>query len=149
VQIMYTHVSKCKNDTCWNCSKNRGGGVNSNIIYLIHCKNLCKYSSVPPPSTTIIIIKQKQVKKVNFQLVPYPLLWNSVSCPVLSPLHKSKNYHNISPLQGIRLKEKEDHLTFIWRKYWQNIHQTIMVFLSGRWEAYLSMENFLVYPHFA
>jgi hypothetical protein len=26
VQIMYTHVSKCKNDTCWNCSRNWGRG---------------------------------------------------------------------------------------------------------------------------
>jgi hypothetical protein len=24
------------------------------MIYLIHCKNLCKYYNVPPPSTTII-----------------------------------------------------------------------------------------------
>jgi hypothetical protein len=28
-------------------------GVNSSMIYLIHCKNLCKCYSVPPPSTTI------------------------------------------------------------------------------------------------
>jgi hypothetical protein len=27
--------------------------VNSSMIYLIHCKNLCKCYSVPPPSTTI------------------------------------------------------------------------------------------------
>jgi hypothetical protein len=25
------------------------------MIYVIHCKNLCKYSNVPPISTTIII----------------------------------------------------------------------------------------------
>jgi hypothetical protein len=34
-------------------------GVNSNIIYLIHCKNFCKYSDIPPPSTVIIKIKGK------------------------------------------------------------------------------------------
>jgi hypothetical protein len=37
----------------------RSGGGNSNMIYLKHCKNLCKsYKCVPPPSTTI--------KKINF-----------------------------------------------------------------------------------
>jgi hypothetical protein len=30
-------------------------GVNSSMIYLTYCKNLCKCYSVPPPSTTIII----------------------------------------------------------------------------------------------
>jgi hypothetical protein len=33
-----------------------GGGVNSNMTYLIHCKNFCKCYNVPPPSTTITII---------------------------------------------------------------------------------------------
>jgi hypothetical protein len=28
-------------------------GVNSCMIYLIHCMNLCKCHNVPPPSTTI------------------------------------------------------------------------------------------------
>jgi hypothetical protein len=28
-------------------------GVNSSMIYLLHCKNLCKCYNVPPPSTTI------------------------------------------------------------------------------------------------
>jgi hypothetical protein len=38
----------------------RGGGlrravesVDSSVINLIHCKNLCKFYNVPPPSTTI------------------------------------------------------------------------------------------------
>jgi hypothetical protein len=53
VQTMYTHACKHKNNTCWNCSRNHDGGgrwnrtvegVNSSMIYLIHCKNLCKYS---------------------------------------------------------------------------------------------------------
>jgi hypothetical protein len=70
VQIMCTHVCKCKNDICWNCSRNQGRvvkessggwwkraveGVNSSMIYLIHCKNLCKCCNVPLPSTTIKI----------------------------------------------------------------------------------------------
>jgi hypothetical protein len=29
------------------------GGVNSSMIYLMHCKNFCKSHNVPPPSTTI------------------------------------------------------------------------------------------------
>jgi hypothetical protein len=40
--------------------KDSGGGVNSCMIYLIHCKNLCKCSSVPLLSTTI---------KVFFKLI--------------------------------------------------------------------------------
>jgi hypothetical protein len=28
-------------------------GVNSSMIYLIYCKNLCKCYNVPPPSTAI------------------------------------------------------------------------------------------------
>jgi hypothetical protein len=44
--------------------KESSGGSNSSMIDLIHCKNFCKYSSVPPPSTTII--KNKTVNKVVF-----------------------------------------------------------------------------------
>jgi hypothetical protein len=33
--------------------KESSEGVNSNMLYLIHCKNLCKCHNVPPPSTTI------------------------------------------------------------------------------------------------
>jgi hypothetical protein len=33
--------------------KESNGGVNSSMIYLICCKNLCKCHNVPPPSTTI------------------------------------------------------------------------------------------------
>jgi hypothetical protein len=43
VQILCTHVCKCKNDACRNCSRNgrreiKGmmEGVNSNMIYLIN-----------------------------------------------------------------------------------------------------------------
>jgi hypothetical protein len=35
-------------------------GVNSSMIYLIHCKNLYKYHTVFPPSTAI-----KKKKKVS------------------------------------------------------------------------------------
>jgi hypothetical protein len=28
-------------------------GMNSSIIYLIYCENLCKYHNAPPPSTAI------------------------------------------------------------------------------------------------
>jgi hypothetical protein len=33
--------------------KKSSGWVNSSMISLIHCKNLCKYTTVPLPSTTI------------------------------------------------------------------------------------------------
>jgi hypothetical protein len=33
--------------------KESSEGVNSSMICLIHCKNLCKHYSVPPPSITI------------------------------------------------------------------------------------------------
>jgi hypothetical protein len=65
---MYTHVSKCKNDTCWNYSRNWGDGVwrrmvegvSSCMIYLIYCKNLCKWHNVSLPITTI---KEKSKNK--------------------------------------------------------------------------------------
>jgi hypothetical protein len=55
---MCTHVSKCKNDTCWNYFRDRGREgwrrmveeVNSCMMDLIHCKNLCKCHNVPHPS---------------------------------------------------------------------------------------------------
>jgi hypothetical protein len=33
--------------------KESSGGVNSSMIYLIHCKNLCKCYNVPPPCAKI------------------------------------------------------------------------------------------------
>jgi hypothetical protein len=42
--------------------KESSGEVNSSMICLIHCKNLCKCYSVLPPSTTII-------KERNFNLM--------------------------------------------------------------------------------
>jgi hypothetical protein len=43
VKIMYTHVSKCKNDTSWDCFRNQGRrdereqqrGWISNMIYML------------------------------------------------------------------------------------------------------------------
>jgi hypothetical protein len=60
-------VHRCKNDTCWNYSKNGGRrgkrraveGVNSSMIYLIHCTNFHKYHNVPPTSTQKIIFYWK------------------------------------------------------------------------------------------
>jgi hypothetical protein len=45
--------------------KESSRGVNSGMLYLIHCKNFFKYSNVPPPSTTVIIIMI--IKEVRFQ----------------------------------------------------------------------------------
>jgi hypothetical protein len=41
--------------------KESGGGVNSNVTYLIHCKNFHKCHNVPIPSTTI-----KNKKEIEF-----------------------------------------------------------------------------------
>jgi hypothetical protein len=72
VQKMSTHVCKCKNDTYWNYSRNWGRGewrrmvegVNSSMIYLIHCKNLCKCHNVPPPA-------QKRKKTFLLKIIHY------------------------------------------------------------------------------
>jgi hypothetical protein len=37
--------------------KESSGGVNSSMIYLIHCKNLCKCHSVPHPAQQLKIFK--------------------------------------------------------------------------------------------
>jgi hypothetical protein len=39
-------------------------GMNSNMIYLIHCKNHCNCYNVPPPSITIIKINKIKLKIV-------------------------------------------------------------------------------------
>jgi hypothetical protein len=72
VQIMYTHVCKCKNDTCWNCCRNQGMGDggekgNSSMIYLVYCKNLFKCYNVPTPSTTI----KEKLEKKDFYIHSY------------------------------------------------------------------------------
>jgi hypothetical protein len=38
------------------------GEVNSNMIYLIYCKNFCKCHNVPPPNTAIKKLKIKKIK---------------------------------------------------------------------------------------
>jgi hypothetical protein len=40
-------------------------GVNSSV-YLLHCKNLWKYSNVSLPRTTTIIIKETQKNKSTY-----------------------------------------------------------------------------------
>jgi hypothetical protein len=66
VQTMFTHECKFKKmipvETVpgilgWRAVGGRG---NSNMMYLIHCKNLCKCHNVPTPSTTIKIKIKKQ-----------------------------------------------------------------------------------------
>jgi hypothetical protein len=39
--------------------KESGGGVNSSMIYLKHCKSFCKCHKVPPPRKTIKSIINK------------------------------------------------------------------------------------------
>jgi hypothetical protein len=39
------------------------GVVNSSPVYLLHCKNFCKYHNIPPPSTTM-----KRGKNPNYSL---------------------------------------------------------------------------------
>jgi hypothetical protein len=51
VQILYTHVCKCKNETCWNYSRNGRRGEKRKMV--TYCKNFCKCHNVPPPSTTV------------------------------------------------------------------------------------------------
>jgi hypothetical protein len=54
---------KCKNDVKTVPGIRGGGmkknseGMNSTMIYLKHCKNICKSFNIPPPSTTIKINK--------------------------------------------------------------------------------------------
>jgi hypothetical protein len=46
------HVSKWKNETCGNYSRNGGGGQKRMMevvnLTMIHCKNFCKCCNVPP-----------------------------------------------------------------------------------------------------
>jgi hypothetical protein len=37
--------------------KENGRGVNSTMIYLIHCKNFCKCHNVPQPIKKILLLK--------------------------------------------------------------------------------------------
>jgi hypothetical protein len=58
---MYTHISKCENSEMIPLEtvpgiRGRGNERGNEFKYdiLIPCKNFCKYSNVPPPSTAII-----------------------------------------------------------------------------------------------
>jgi hypothetical protein len=63
-------------------------GMNSNMMYLIYCKNFCKYHNVTPPSTT--------KKKTHFILLPpaYRFAGHWVSFPI-SRHPSQKVYVNI------------------------------------------------------
>jgi hypothetical protein len=51
--------------------------MNSRMIYLIHCKNICKCYNIPPPNTIIKkdlnikreSLKAKNKKKINMQII--------------------------------------------------------------------------------
>jgi hypothetical protein len=61
VQILCTHVCKCKTDTSPEMGRVKescGGGESKYGIFGIHCKNFCKCHKIPPSSTSI---KKKQV----------------------------------------------------------------------------------------
>jgi hypothetical protein len=63
VQIMYTHVCKCKIipvESVEGRWKREVEGVYSSIVYLIHYKNLCKCYNVPTLNTTIKTIHFSQ-----------------------------------------------------------------------------------------
>jgi hypothetical protein len=62
------YIYMCKNDICWNYSRNQVGdytgecrGGEFKKIYLTHCKNLCKCHSVPPPDT----MEEKKTNKIK------------------------------------------------------------------------------------
>jgi hypothetical protein len=50
-------------------------GVNSSVIYLIHCKNFCKCDNVPPTNTIIkktpVMISPISLPSLNVVLMPY------------------------------------------------------------------------------
>jgi hypothetical protein len=106
VQILCAHECKQKKDTCWNCFSNGGGGerravegVNSSVIYLIHCKNFVNATVYPHPqqqnkiNNFLILysfLNRKYITHIhllNFLLYPPPLTCDLPSaCPV---------FHNI------------------------------------------------------
>jgi hypothetical protein len=45
--------------------KENDGGVDSRMIYLIHCKNISKCHNVSPPSTTFQKLKKFKKKKTR------------------------------------------------------------------------------------
>jgi hypothetical protein len=47
--------------------KERVEGVNSSIIYLLHCKNFCKCHNVTPPRTTR---KKETLKDISVCMTP-------------------------------------------------------------------------------
>jgi hypothetical protein len=68
---MYVNAKMIPAETSRNQGRGRRRraveGVNSSMIYLIHCKNLCKCYKVPLPST--IIIKKNSVKEIRYSCI--------------------------------------------------------------------------------
>jgi hypothetical protein len=54
--------------------KERDKGVNLSMIYLVHCKNLCKCHNVPPPSTAIEENKFKNKKPLKIKVPCNPAI---------------------------------------------------------------------------
>jgi hypothetical protein len=65
--------------------KERSGRVNSSMMYLIHCKNLCKCYNVPPPTT---MIKKKKDTQKRF------------SCDSTVGKHTHLNKSSVQPCSG-------------------------------------------------
>jgi hypothetical protein len=82
-------------------------GVNSSMIYLIHCKNLCKCYNVPPPRTTIK--KKKKMKEwknqsrtQGFTSISNQYLKASLEASIKRTVRKMYHkhlckYHSVSP----------------------------------------------------
>jgi hypothetical protein len=47
--------------------KENGGGVNSNMMYLIYYKNFCKCHNVPSPSKTIKKVNETEKNAVSIE----------------------------------------------------------------------------------
>jgi hypothetical protein len=64
---MYVNVKIIPVETITGGEGDKGEytGVNSSMIYFIHCKNLYKYHNLTPPSTTIK--KSKHKRKIMTQ----------------------------------------------------------------------------------
>jgi recombinational DNA repair protein RecR len=78
---MYVNVKLIEVETLpgrgWRIKESGGGGGNSNMIYLILHKSLCKCQNVSPPSTTIKKLKKK-FKQENKEPVLLTLMWNGM-----------------------------------------------------------------------
>jgi hypothetical protein len=58
----------------WAMGESCGGG-NSSMMYLIHCKNLCKFYNVPPTHTAQQFLKKKKENSREEQVLPGEGRW--------------------------------------------------------------------------